>query len=163
MSRSHPATGWRCRTATAASPIPGRHSSYAKAWTRAGQVLDEAARRGAAAQRCVETAATAHLVVPQGQPMATMAAVGRLRWWSRSTPALVRGDDGLMRLPPGAEPPPPAAGNVLVAGVREGSNVDAAGALVSMIELARQFEMQVRVLQSGDETARSANTLLSTR
>ena len=50
-----------------------------------------------------------------------------------------------------------------VAGVREGSNVDAAGMLVSMIELARQFEMQVRVLQSGDETARMANTLLSTR
>ena len=35
--------------------------------------------------------------------------------------------------------------------------------LVSMIELARQFEMQVRVLQSGDETARMANTLLSSR
>ena len=59
--------------------------------------------------------------------------------------------------------PPPAAGNVLVAGVREGSNVDATGMLVSMIELARQFEMQVRVSQSGDETARMANTLLSTR
>jgi flagellar basal-body rod protein FlgF len=29
-----------------------------------------------------------------------------------------------------------------------------------MIELARQFEMQVRVLHSGDETAQSANSLL---
>lgn len=102
-------------------------------------------------------------VVPQGQPMATMAAVGRLRVVAIDTRDMVRGDDGLMRLPPGTEPPPPAAGNVLVAGVREGSNVDAAGALVSMIELARQFEMQVRVLQSGDETARAANTLLSSR
>lgn len=102
-------------------------------------------------------------VVPQGQPMATMAAVGRLQVVAIDTRALARGDDGLMRLPPGTEPPPPAAGNVLVAGVREGSNVDAAGMLVSMIELARQFEMQVRVLQSGDETARSANTLLSSR
>ena len=102
-------------------------------------------------------------VVPQGQPMATMAAVGRLQVVAIDTRALARGDDGLMRLPPGTEPPPPAAGSVLVAGVREGSNVDAAGMLVSMIELARQFEMQVRVLQSGDETARSANTLLSSR
>ena len=102
-------------------------------------------------------------VVPQGQPLATMAAGGRLQVVAIDTRALARGDDGLMRLPPGTEPPPPAAGRVLVAGVREGSNVDAAGMLVSMIELARQFEMQVRVLQSGDETARSANTLLSSR
>jgi len=102
-------------------------------------------------------------VVPQGQPMATMAAIGRLQVVAVDTRELVRGDDGLMRLPPGTPPPPPAAGTVLTSGVREGSNVDAAGMLVSMIELARQFEMQVRVLQSGDETARAANTLLSTR
>ncbi|MGJ4730944.1 flagellar basal body rod protein FlgF [Luteimonas sp. SDU101] len=102
-------------------------------------------------------------VVPQGQPMATMAEAGRLRVVAVDTRAMVRGDDGLMRLPPGTEPPPPAGGSVLVSGVREGSNVDATGMLVSMIELARQFEMQVRVLQSGDETARSANTLLSSR
>lgn len=101
-------------------------------------------------------------LVPQGQPMATMAEAGRLRVVAADTRAMVRGDDGLMRPAPGTEPAP-AAGNVLVAGVREGSNVDAAGMLVSMIELARQFEMQVRVLQSGDETARMANTLLSTR
>ena len=102
-------------------------------------------------------------VVPQGEPMSTMAAIGQLQVAAVPTRQMVRGDDGLMRLPPGAEPPPPPAGQVLVAGVREGSNVDATGALVSMIELARQFEMQVRVLQSGDETARAANTLLSTR
>ena len=102
-------------------------------------------------------------VVPQGQPMATMAAVGRLQVVAARTRDLVRGDDGLMRAAPGAEPPAPAAGSVLTAGVREGSNVDATGMLVSMIELARQFEMQVRVLHSGDESARAANTLLSSR
>ncbi len=102
-------------------------------------------------------------VVPQGQPMATMDAIGQLQVIAMPTRDMVRGDDGLMRLPAGVEPPPPPAGNVLVAGMREGSNVDATGMLVSMIELARQFEMQVRVLQTGDETARTANTLLSTR
>jgi flagellar basal-body rod protein FlgF len=35
--------------------------------------------------------------------------------------------------------------------------------LVSMIQLARQFETQVRVLHSADESARSANSLLSSR
>ena len=102
-------------------------------------------------------------LVPQGQPMATMAEAGRLQVVAVDTRAMARGDDGLMRLPPGAPPPPPAAGNVVASGAREGSNVDATGMLVSMIELARQFEMQVRVLQSGDETARMANTLLSSR
>ena len=42
----------------------------------------------------------------------------------------------------------------------ESSNVDAAGALVQMIQLQRQFEMQVKVIKHGDENARSANTLL---
>jgi flagellar basal-body rod protein FlgF len=35
--------------------------------------------------------------------------------------------------------------------------------LVSMIQLSRQFEMQVRVLQSGDDNAKASNSLLSAR
>ena len=52
---------------------------------------------------------------------------------------------------------------MLTAGAIEGSNVDSTAMLVSMIQLARQFEMQVRVLQSGDENAQAANSLLSAR
>lgn len=102
-------------------------------------------------------------VVPQGQPPSTLANVGRLQVVAADTRGLVRGEDGLMRMPPGAAPPPPAAGHVLTTGVLENSNVDATGMLVSMIQLARQFETQVRVLHSGDENARSANSLLSSR
>ena len=50
---------------------------------------------------------------------------------------------------------PDRAGNVLTAGVLENSNVDGTAMLVSMIQYARQFEMQVRVLQNGDENASS--------
>src|SRR5690606_32552869 len=102
-------------------------------------------------------------VVPQGEPTAAMAVLGQRQVAVAPARGLVRGEGGLMRLPPGAGPLRPADGKVLASAVREGSNVAAAGMLVSMIELARQFEMQVRVLQSGDETARAANTLLSTR
>jgi len=102
-------------------------------------------------------------VVPVGQPASTMSAVGRLQVVQAQTRDLVRGEDGLMHTAPGADPPPPAAGTVLTSGVLEGSNVDGTAMLVSMIQLARQFEMQVRVLHSGDETARAANTLLSSR
>ena len=60
-----------------------------------------------------------------------------------------------------AQPPPPMAqGNSLTTGVLEGSNVDAAGALVQMIQLQRQFEMQVKVIRTGDDMAQSSNQLL---
>lgn len=102
-------------------------------------------------------------IVPLGQPASTITEAGRLQVVAADTAQLVRGDDGLMRVAPGTEPPPPAAGAVLTAGAVEGSNVDSTAMLVSMIQLARQFEMQVRVLQSGDENARAANSLLSSR
>lgn len=102
-------------------------------------------------------------IVPQGQPASTMASAGRLQVVAANTRDLVRGEDGLMRTPPGSNSPPPAAGNVLTAGVLENSNVDGTAMLVSMIQLARQFETQVRVLHSADESARSANSLLSSR
>ena len=102
-------------------------------------------------------------IVPQGQAASTMANAGRLQVVAAQTRDLVRGEDGLMHAAPGTTPPSPAAGNVLASGVLENSNVDGTGMLVSMIQLARQFEMQVRVLHSGDESARSANSLLSSR
>lgn len=102
-------------------------------------------------------------IVPQGQPASTITEAGRLQVVAARTAELVRGEDGLMRPQPGADAPPPAAGPVLVSGAVEGSNVEATTMLVSMIQLSRQFEMQVRVLQSGDENARSSNSLLSSR
>lgn len=102
-------------------------------------------------------------VVPLGQPPSTITEAGRLQVVAAQSAQLVRGGDGLMRAAPGTPPLPPAAGAVLTAGALEGSNVDGTAMLVSMIQLARQFEMQVRVLQSGDENARASNSLLSSR
>lgn len=100
-------------------------------------------------------------IVPQGQPATDMAEVARLGVVASPTAALEHGEDGLMRQPAGAEPLPAAAGQVLTAGMVEGSNADATGALVSMIQLSRQFEMQVRLLHTADENARSSNSLIS--
>jgi flagellar basal-body rod protein FlgF len=101
-------------------------------------------------------------IVPQGQPASTVTEAGRLGVFAANGNALVRGDDGLMRAAPGVALAP-ATGASLNSGAIEGSNVEATSMLVSMIELARQFEMQVRVLHTGDENARSANSLLSSR
>jgi len=101
-------------------------------------------------------------IVPQGQPASTISEAGRLNLVGAPQSDLVRGSDGLMRAAPGREPAP-STGPALVSGAVEGSNVDASSMLVSMIQLARQFEMQVRLLHSEDDNARAANTLLSSR
>jgi flagellar basal-body rod protein FlgF len=101
-------------------------------------------------------------IVPQGQPASTITEAGRIGVVQAATRDLVRGDDGLMRAAPG-KTPGPSTGPALTTGALEGSNVDATGMLVSMIELARQFEMQVRVLHSEDQNAQTSNSLLSSR
>jgi flagellar basal-body rod protein FlgF len=101
-------------------------------------------------------------IVPLGQAPNTVSEAGRLNVVAARQGELVRGDDGLMRAAPGRELPR-AQGAALAPGALEGSNVDATSMLVSMIEHARRFEMQVRVLHGVDENARTANSLLSPR
>ena len=73
---------------------------------------------------------------------------------------LVRGDDGLFRVRGGA--PAQADPNVRVAGgYLEGSNVNVVDQMVQMISLARQFEMQVRMLQTAEANDRAATQVLS--
>ncbi|WP_225763818.1 flagellar basal body rod protein FlgF [Stenotrophomonas sp. Marseille-Q4652] len=99
-------------------------------------------------------------IIPQGEGPQTMAMVARLRVVQAPNEQLERGLDGLMRNTDPQQPFAQAAGKALDSGQLEGSNVDAAGALVQMIQLQRQFEMQVKVIKHGDENARSANSML---
>ncbi|MDG2526871.1 flagellar basal body rod protein FlgF [Stenotrophomonas sp. HITSZ_GD] len=99
-------------------------------------------------------------ITPLGESAATQANVGRLRVVNASSDRLARGLDGLMRNTNPQQAFVQAEGKSVNSGSLEGSNVDAAGALVQMIQLQRQFEMQVKVIKHGDENAQSANTLL---
>ena len=47
------------------------------------------------------------------------------------------------------------------AGALEASNVNAVSAMVDMINLARNFEMQMKLLQNADGNEQRANQLLS--
>ena len=49
----------------------------------------------------------------------------------------------------------------VVSGAVESSNVNPTEAMVSMIENARRFEMQMKMISSIDENDQSANKLLS--
>ncbi|AJC44699.1 flagellar basal body rod protein FlgF [Xanthomonas sacchari] len=101
-------------------------------------------------------------IVPLGEAPTAMSTIATLKVVQAPADQLTRRPDGLMRnvSDDPAKAFAPATGNSLRTGVVEGSNVDAAGALVQMIQLQRQFEMQVKVIKNGDENAQSANTLL---
>ncbi len=87
-------------------------------------------------------------------------AVGRIKLVNPPETDLVRGDDGLFRTRDGNDAPPDE--NVRLAPeTLEGSNVNPVDAMVRMISLARQFEMQIKMLQTADTNARSATQLLT--
>lgn len=90
-----------------------------------------------------------------------VAAVGRLKLVNPPEEELRRGDDGLFRLASGAEAPADPAVRVVSGGL-ESSNVNSAEALVGMIALARQFDLQMRMLQMAEQNERQAAQLLGT-
>lgn len=99
-------------------------------------------------------------------PPTMLGQIGRLKVVEAQPQDLIRGEDGLFHLSPQAAA---ANGNGLAqserasvtSGVIEGSNVNAAEAMVSMIANARYFEMQMKVVRSADENAQKANQLLA--
>jgi flagellar basal-body rod protein FlgF len=94
-----------------------------------------------------------------GQAPNTLAAVDRIRLVNPPKADLMKGADGLMRLRSGESVEPDV--NVrLVAGSLESSNVNAVEAMVNMITLSRQFEMQVKAMRTTEEIDQSAAQIL---
>lgn len=93
-------------------------------------------------------------IIPQGSNATTLAQLDRIKLVNPGNENLEKREDGLMHLKQvGAAPPPPDANVKLVQGSLEGSNVNAVSAMVEMIELARNFEMQTKVMKNVDENA----------
>ena len=101
-------------------------------------------------------------VVPLGQSSATLAVVDRIKLVDPPTKDLERGQDGLFRLRNGEETPA-EAGVTVMSGALEGSNVNAAGTLVDMIEISRLYEMQMKVISSAKDNADAAAQLMRMR
>jgi flagellar basal-body rod protein FlgF len=98
-------------------------------------------------------------IVPQGQSASTTATVGRLKLVNPQPETVERSEDGLFRLRDGTAASPDATVQV-AAGALESSNVNAADAMVNMIELARRFEMQVKAITTAEQNAASASQLM---
>jgi flagellar basal-body rod protein FlgF len=83
--------------------------------------------------------------------------VGRLKMVTPEAP-LERGADGLFRSAGGELAADPAAR--LVSGALEGSNVGAVETMVAMIAASRQFEQQMKIIQTADQKEQQATKLL---
>jgi flagellar basal-body rod protein FlgF len=100
--------------------------------------------------------------IPIGQNQADVAIVGRIKLVNPPEKDLKRGDDGLFRLAAGGDAPADADVK-LISGALETSNVNPAEILVNMVSLARQFEMQMKMMQTADTNDRSATQVISAR
>lgn len=86
--------------------------------------------------------------------------LGRLRLVNPEPATLEKGPDGLLRSKSGeaASDDPEVR---VASGSVEGSNVSVVESMVGMIELSRQFEVQMRLLQLVENDEQKASTLLS--
>ncbi len=99
-------------------------------------------------------------VVPLFGTPNNVNVVGRIKLVNPPENQLVRGDDGLFRTTNGA-PANADPGVKLASETLEGSNVNPVDSMINMISLARQFEMQIKMLQTADANANKASQILS--
>ncbi|HSD36467.1 MAG TPA: flagellar basal-body rod protein FlgF [Rhodocyclaceae bacterium] len=87
-------------------------------------------------------------------------AVGRLKLVNPAESGLDRGEDGLFRTANGA---PAAQDDTLkvAGGFIEGSNVNVVEQMVSMVSLARHFEMQTKLIATAQEDDKAATAIIS--
>ncbi|MBV2194738.1 MAG: flagellar basal-body rod protein FlgF [Azonexus sp.] len=98
--------------------------------------------------------------VPESGEQNTVNAVGRIKLVNPETTELVRGADGLFRLRSG-EAATAEENARLASGFLEGSNVNAVEQMVSMISLARQFDMQMKLLNTASTNDQAATQVIS--
>ena len=96
---------------------------------------------------------------PLGEAPANTVEVDRIKLVKPADGALYKDASGLMRASDG-QPAAPDASVRLQGGALESSNVNPAEALVSMIESARRFELQVKMMKVAEDNSSTTNQLL---
>ena len=99
-------------------------------------------------------------IVPQGESATTLVVVERIKLVKPEPGELEKNDQGLATLREEGAATPADASVRLASGVLEGSNVNAADALVTMLELSRQFELQIKMMKASGENSSLSNRLL---
>ena len=98
--------------------------------------------------------------VPRTGARNSTSTVDQLKLVNPPEAELVRGGDGYFRLA-GGNPAPADPAVRVASGYLEGSNVNVVEQMVSMISLARQYEMQTKMLSTAQEMDRAASQLVA--
>lgn len=94
-----------------------------------------------------------------GQAADVMATIDRVKLVNPGDVELIKGTDGLLRRRDGAESMPDA-GVELVSGYLESSNVNVVDAMVEMISMTRNYELNVKLMQSLEQNSEASARLL---
>jgi flagellar basal-body rod protein FlgF len=98
-------------------------------------------------------------IKPQGAPANALEDVDRIKLVNPANPDITKGKDGLFRRKDGQNED--AAGEVtIVSGALESSNVNTVGEMTSLINLQRQFEMQVKLMKKAEENDRNHTQIM---
>ena len=98
-------------------------------------------------------------IQPLGQGPETLSIVDRIKLVNPDIADLQKGNDGLIYTKD-LEPAPADAKVSITSGTLEHSNVNIAKTLVNMIELTRQYEMQVNMIKASEENADAASQMM---
>ena len=101
-------------------------------------------------------------VVPQGAPADAMEVVDRIKMVKTDNRSLYKDSIGLFRSKDLNATYDASAEVQLLTGALEGSNVNAVGEMTSLIDLQRQFEMQVKMMSTAEEMDKASESLLRT-
>ncbi|VAW94122.1 Flagellar basal-body rod protein FlgF [hydrothermal vent metagenome] len=98
-------------------------------------------------------------VVPVGEPATSVVVLDRLKLVNPDNRDIIKGKDGLVRLKQEGELTSDASISI-VSGALENSNVNAIEAMVNMIELQRQFEMQIKLMRKAEQNDEQTSQML---
>ncbi len=98
-------------------------------------------------------------IVPQGQTAATISTVGRIKLVNPPGGSMERRADGLFSVTGGGDVDADASVH-LATGTLESSNVNIAETMVNMIELARNYDLQVKAMKTAEDNSTESSKLL---
>lgn len=98
-------------------------------------------------------------IQPLGQSPNGLAVIDRIKLVNAPVEQMKKGTDGLLHLGNGQEADADASVTV-VSGSLESSNVNTVGSMVRMIEIARQYETYIKLMQSAEENDKASAQLM---
>lgn len=98
-------------------------------------------------------------IQPIGQAINSLAILDRIKLVNPANDQLEKGPDGLMHMKNGQHASADASVKV-VSGSLESSNVNTVSTLVRMIELARQYETNIKLMKSAEDTDRASAEMI---